>query len=41
MGEFEKIRNNPDIVWDITIRNSKKLKRYPKFPSKLKGIKNE
>lgn len=32
---------NPDIVWDVTVRNGRKLKQYTKIPSAMRGITND
>ena len=31
---------DPRYVWDITLRNGRKHKKYLKVPSRLKGITN-
>lgn len=31
---------DPSITWDITLRDARKHKKYPKFPSEMKGISN-
>lgn len=29
-----------DIIWNVTMRSGKKLKKYNKTPSKMRGIVN-
>ena len=31
---------DPDVTWEITLRNGRKHKKYQKMSSKMKGISN-
>lgn len=37
---FKEVLDDPEIVWEVTLRSGRKHKKYPKVPSNLKGIEN-
>ena len=38
---FKEVLNDPEVVWEVTLRNGRQHKRYLKVPSKMRGIENK
>jgi hypothetical protein len=41
VGSLAQVVDDPQYVWNVTLRNGRKRKKYNRVPSKLLGIFNQ